>query len=114
VGTKRTAISESVRLTFIFCINNRVRGTGDASKYRKVDHDASLATVSPLKSATTVTNKNGVEKNNIVVVKFAAPKVAKPIMSVLPEPNSDDPSSSPEGPNFTAKATSIGSERTKP
>jgi hypothetical protein len=70
--------------------------------------------VSPLKSATTVTSRNGVEKNNIVVVKIAAPKVAKPMISVAPEPNSEESPSSPEGPNFTASETSIGRERTKP
>ena len=69
--------------------------------------------MSPLKSAMTTTSKNGVAKYNIVVVKFAAPIVARPIKSVEPEPKRVGPPLFPDGPNFTAMATRIGSESTK-
>jgi hypothetical protein len=60
-----------------------------------------------------VTSKNGVAKYNIVTVKFAAPSVAKPIRSVVPDPNRVGPPLFPDGPNFTAIATKIGKDKTK-
>ena len=62
IGMINTAKTERLRLTLIFCNSNRARGTGDANKYLRVDHDASDATVSPLNSAITVTKRNGVAK----------------------------------------------------
>jgi hypothetical protein len=53
-----------------------------------------------------------VAKYNIVVVKLAAPIVARPIRSVVPEPSRVGPPLFPDGPNFTAIATRIGSEST--
>jgi hypothetical protein len=70
--------------------------------------------VSPLNRAITVTSKNGVAKYNIVVVKFAAPIVARPIRSVVPDPKRVGPPLFPDGPNLTAIATRIGKDKIKP
>jgi hypothetical protein len=59
----------------------------------------------------TVTRRNGVAKYNIVTVKFAAPIVARPMRSDVPEPSRVGPPLFPDGPNFTATATRIGSRR---
>jgi hypothetical protein len=64
-----------------------------------------------LNNAITVTSKNGVAKYNIVTVKFAAPIVARPIKSVVPDPSRVGPPLFPDGPNLTAIATKIGNER---
>ena len=62
-----------------FMANNRRRGTGAANKYRRLAHEASLATVSPAKRAKTVVSKNPLAKKIITTVKFIAPEVAKSI-----------------------------------
>ena len=49
----------------------------------------------------------------MVEVKFAAPLVARPMRSAVPDPNRVGPELLPEVPNFTASATITGREITK-
>ena len=60
-----------------FCRNNRCRGTGMASRYFMLDHDASLATVSPKYKATIIGSKNEPDTSIATTTKLGALAVAR-------------------------------------
>jgi hypothetical protein len=68
-----------------------------------VDHDASLATVSPRNIAAMIVRRKPDAKSSIVRVKFQGPAVARPTRSRSPSPNPRD-----SGPSLTAATTIRG------
>ncbi len=56
---------------------SRALGTGIASRYRRLPQLASLATVSPLNSATTTVSRKPEETSSVKSVKLGPPWVAR-------------------------------------
>jgi hypothetical protein len=57
--------------------SSRARGTGTASRYRRLPQLASLATVSPAKSANTTTSRNPADTRSVNSAKFSPLEVAR-------------------------------------
>src|ERR1700730_6489082 len=75
-GRLTTATVEYVSATASFCLSNRARGTGAASRYRSDDQLASLATVSPQNKATATTSRKPAETKTLNAAKWRPPVVA--------------------------------------
>ena len=60
-----------------FCRSSLPRGTGMASRYFRLDHDASLATVSPKNSAITTISRKLADANSANTVKLVPLLVAR-------------------------------------
>ena len=93
--------------TSAFRISSRLRGTGIASRYRRLDQDASLATESPKNSATTTISRKPTDMNSANTVKFMPPLVPSSINPPASE-------SALELPTVKAMARITGSRARKP
>src|SRR5206468_12081331 len=76
-GSTTSPATDSTPETTAFCRSSRPRGTGIASRYFRLDQDASLATVSPKNSAITTTSRKLADANNAKIAKFAPLEMAR-------------------------------------
>src|ERR1039458_5950413 len=90
-GKLTTATVEYVSATASFCLSNRARGTGAASRYRSDDQLASLATVSPQNKATATTSRKPAETKTLNAAKLSPPWVATATSPGVPLPADDGP-----------------------
>src|SRR4051794_15677708 len=105
-GSNAFAATQSEPATMSFCFSSLDLGTGCASRYRRDDQLASLATVSPQNRATTTTSRNPTDANSVKRAKLKPPEVARPTScgASLPAPP----------PTSKAVAMMIGSTMSSP
>src|SRR4030095_11245968 len=67
-----------------FTPSSRARGTGTASRYRRLPQLASLATASPQNNATTTTSRKPADTKMVNSAKFGTPLAPPPLVRAPP------------------------------
>lgn len=95
-----------------FCRSSLPRGTGAASRYFRLAHDASPATVSPKNSATITTSRKFVDTYSVNIAKFGPLEVASSArLRDRPRPSSPSSNASRSSRGSTARNPSASRVR---